>query len=57
MVDEKGEPAARALLVARLRGIADRVEKGGSPDVFGCEMRDDSVFEETTIMLSYPWGG
>jgi hypothetical protein len=62
--DELGEEEARKFLAEKLRDAADQVEKGGWPDVFGCEFREvnpDDLYEPfiwtVAVTLSYPWPG
>ena len=57
LVDKMGEKDARAFIAARLRKAADLIESKRYPDIFGCEMWENSLFEVTTITLSQPWPG
>lgn len=62
--DNLGEQEARKLLAQQLRLSADQVEKGGYPDVFGCQVKEknpDDLYEPfiwtVSVTLSYPWPG
>jgi hypothetical protein len=62
--DELGNIEARKFLAEKLRDAADQVEKGGWPDVFGCEFKEvnpDDPYEPfiwtVAVTLSYPWPG
>jgi hypothetical protein len=63
LVDKHGEPKARKILANSLRVFADQVEKGGFPDIFGCEVMagsrpcENTVIETVSVTLSHPWGG
>jgi hypothetical protein len=62
--DKLGNKEARKHLVNELRKAADQVEKGGYPDVFGCQLKPepDPKWGEPfiwtiSVTLSYPWPG
>ena len=62
LVEKIGEDAARAKLANWLRWAASRVEGGGFPDVFGCEIPEDNWEQQgpiakVVVILSNPWGG
>lgn len=64
-----GETEARKRLVQALRDAADQIERGGFPDVYGCEVPNEGltgvesetgwpeIMGRTSVTLSHPWGG
>lgn len=61
---ELGDKEARKFLAEKLRDAANQVEKGGYPDVFGCEYKEvnpNDLYEPfiwtVAVTLSYPWPG
>lgn len=56
-----GDAEAKAHIVRMLRHAADLIEKGGWPDVYGCDVPDepfkDNFIETFRVDLSYPWLG
>lgn len=64
LLDELGDKEARKFLAEKLREAANQVEKGGYPDVFGCEYKEvnpNDLYEPfiwtVAVTLSYPWPG
>jgi hypothetical protein len=52
-----GEPAASAHVAKRLREVANQIENGGDPSIFGCHLEEKFPFVAVHVVLSHPWGG
>ncbi len=63
LVEELGEEGARKELARLLRLAADTVERGGYPDVLGCELPlgrkicQGEFLSTVSVTLSLPWPG
>ncbi len=68
LMDAIGEKAANQEIARQLRWMADHIEGGQYPIIFGVELpleigtnnlkNDKSTFfREIVVTLSYPWGG
>ncbi len=65
LVEQRGEPEARAYLARRFREAADRVEAKGYPDVLGCIVPDHAegiarggdFIETVSVTLTQLWPG
>jgi hypothetical protein len=61
-LDDPDGPA-RAWLAGELRRLADHIESGDYPWVFGCIVPDEGprfrseLMAEWRVILSHPWGG
>jgi hypothetical protein len=64
LCEDHGKEKVREVIVSKLRDTANKIEKGGWPDIFACDIENmdpnicvEYFIERVVIIMSHPWLG